>query len=292
MNVGLKITAKTRVVGILGHPVHHSLSPIMHNAAFESLGLDYRYFAFDVKPEMLRRAVEGLRALQMAGVNVTVPHKEKVIRYVDQLSPEARLMGAVNTIENRDGQLIGHNTDGMGFIMAFQEAFGQSVEGKRALLLGAGGAARAVAIQLVSQGVSEMIIANRTYVRARRLVKAITESFPGASALAIRLQGESLAKICLRADMLINATSTGLMADSSLKFLPSIFRSSMLVCDLTYNPPQTPFLKMAAEAGCKTMNGVGMLLHQGALAFRIWLGQEAPLSVMRAALEQALKRNE
>ena len=284
----MKITAKTRIVGILGHPVHHSLSPIMHNAAFESLGLDYRYFAFDVKPEMLRRAVEGLRALQMVGVNVTVPHKEKVIRYLDQLSSDARLMGAVNTIENREGQLIGHNTDGMGFIRAFQDAFGQSVEGKQALLLGAGGAARAVAIQLVSQGISEMIIANRTYAHARRLVKTITESFPGATTLAIRLQGESLAKICLRADILINATSTGLTVDSSLNISPSVFRPSMRVCDLTYNPPHTPFLKMAAGAGCKTMNGVGMLLHQGALAFRIWLGQEAPLSVMRTALEQAL----
>jgi shikimate dehydrogenase len=291
MNVHLKITAKTRVVGVFGHPVHHSLSPPMHNAAFEALGLDYRYFAFDVRPEMLRRAVEGLRALQMVGVNVTIPHKEKVIRYLDQLSPEARLMGAVNTIENRDGQLIGHNTDGMGFILAFQEAFGQPVEGRRVLLLGAGGAARAVAIQLMSHGVSEMIIANRTYVRARRLVKAITENFPGASALAIRLQGESLKKFCLRADLLINATSTGLMADSSLNFSPSIFRSSMLVCDLTYNPPQTPFLKMAASADCKTMNGVGMLLHQGALAFRIWTGREAPLSVMRAALEQAIEEH-
>jgi len=290
MNVGLKITAKTRVVGIFGHPVHHSLSPIMHNAAFESLGLDYQYFAFDVRPEMLRRAVEGLRALQMVGVNVTVPHKEKVIRYLDQLSPEARLMGAVNTIENRGGQLIGHNTDGMGFIMAFQDTFGQSVKGKRTLLLGAGGAARAVAIQMVSQGVSEMIIANRTYARARKLVKAITEIFPGASALAIRLQGESLAKICLRADILIHATSAGLMLDSLLNILPTSFRPSMLVCDLTYNPPHTPFLKMAAKAGCKTMNGVGMLLYQGTLAFRIWTGQEAPLSVMRTALEQAIQQ--
>jgi shikimate dehydrogenase len=284
----MRITAKTKIVGIFGHPVHHSLSPIMHNAAFESLGLDYRYFAFDVRPEMLRRAVEALRALQIVGVNVTVPHKEKVIRYLDQLSPEARLMGAVNTIEHREGHLIGHNTDGIGFIKAFQEAFGVSVEGKRALLLGAGGGARAVAMQLVSQGASEVIIANRTYARARRLVKAIVESFPGTSALAIRLQSETLEKICSRADILINATSSGLMSDRPLAITPAAFRPSMLVCDLSYNPPLTPYLKMAMQAGCKTMNGVGMLLHQGALAFRIWSGQEAPLSMMRAALDQAI----
>ncbi len=286
----MKITAKTKIVGILGHPVSHSFSPIMHNAAFESLGLDYRYFAFDVAPEMLRRAVEGLRALQLAGVNVTVPYKEKVIRYLDQLSPDARLIGAVNTIQHREGQLIGHNTDGLGFILAFQETFGLSVEGKRALLLGAGGAARAVAMQLVSQGVSEVIIANRTYARARRLVKAILENFPGVTALAIRLQSESLAKICTRADILINATTTGWMSGSHQAMAPTAFRPSMMVCDLTYHPPATPFLKMASHAGCKTMNGVGMLLHQGALAFRIWSGQEAPLSVMRAALEQAIQQ--
>ncbi len=286
----MKITAKTKIVGIFGHPVHHSLSPIMHNAAFESLGLDYQYFAFEVAPEMLRRAVEGLRALQLAGVNVTVPYKEKVIRYVDQLSPEARLIGAVNTIEHREGQLIGHNTDGLGFIQAFQETFKSSVAGKRVLFLGAGGASRAVAMQLVSQGVSEVIIVNRTYARARRLVKSILENFPGASALAIRLQTESLAKIGARADILINATTTGWMSDNPQAIAPIAFKSSMLVCDLTYNPPTPPFLKMASHAGCKTMNGVGMLLHQGALAFRIWTGQEAPLSVMRAALEKTLQQ--
>jgi shikimate dehydrogenase len=286
----MKITAKTKIVGIFGHPVHHSLSPMIHNAAFESLGLDYRYLAFDVAPEMLRKAVEGLRAMQLTGVNVTVPHKEKVIRYLDQLSPEARLIGAVNTIEHREGRLIGHNTDGLGFIQAFQEDFGLSVEGKRALFLGAGGAARAVAMQLVSQGVSEVIIANRTYARARRLVQSILENFPGASALAIRLQTDSLAKICARADILINATTMGSVFDSPQPIAPIGFRSSMLVCDLTYNPPVTPFLKMASDAGCKTMNGVGMLLHQGTLAFRIWTGQEAPLSVMRAALEKAIQQ--
>ena len=284
----MTITGITKIVGIFGHPIHQSLSPIMHNAAFEALGLDYKYLAFDVKPEMLRKGVEAIKALQILGVNVTLPHKEKVVRYLDQLSPEARLIGAVNTIEYREGHLIGHNTDGLGFIRAFQETFGLSVEGKRVLLLGAGGAARAVAMQLVGEGVSEVIIANRTYARARRVVKAIGESFPGTSALAIRLQSESLEKICSRADILINATSIGMVSDKPLPIGPMVFRPSMLICDLAYNPPFTPFLKMASQAGCKTMNGVGMLLHQGAQAFRIWLGQEAPLSIMRAALEQVL----
>lgn len=284
----MTITGKTKIVGIFGHPIHQSLSPIMHNAAFDALELDSRYLAFDVRPEMLRKAVEALRALQLVGVNVTLPHKEKVVRYLDELSPEARLIGAVNTIENREGHLSGHNTDGIGFIKAFQETFGQSVEGKRVLLLGAGGSARAIAMQLVNQRVSEIIIANRTYARARKLVKAIGESFPGSSALAIRLQGESLVKICSRADILINATSTGLMQEKPFAIEAKVFRPNMLICDLTYNPPLTAFLEMASQAGCKTMNGVGMLLHQGALAFRVWFGQEPPLSVMQAALERAL----
>lgn len=285
----MRISGKTQIVGILGHPIHHSLSPIMHNAAFEALGLDYCYLAFDVKPELLRKGVEAIVALQMVGVNVTIPHKEKVLRYLDELSPEARLIGAVNTIEHREGRLFGHNTDGMGFIRSFQEAFGESVEGKRVLLLGAGGAARAVAIQLVSQGVSEIIVANRTYIRARRLVKAIGEHFPQTSALAIRLQPESLEKICQRMDILINSIPSGLTPDEPVLLSPKSFRSETLICDLNYNPPATPFLKMASEAGCKTVNGLGMLLHQGALAFKIWLGREAPLSVMRAALEKALR---
>jgi shikimate dehydrogenase len=145
-------------------------------------------------------------------------------------------------------------------------------------------------MQLVSQGVSEVIISNRTYARARRLVQSILENFPATSALAIRLQTESLAKICARADILINATTTAWMSESFQAIAPIAFRSSMMVCDLTYNPPVTPFLKIASHTGCKTMNGVGMLLHQGALAFRIWSGQQAPLSVMRAALEKAIQQ--
>jgi shikimate dehydrogenase len=199
-------------------------------------------------------------------------------------------MGAVNTIENRNGQLIGHNTDGMGFMRAFQDGFSHVVKGSRVLLLGAGGAARAVATQMATDGISEIVIANRTYGRARRLVKTLMENFPNISALAIRMPGESLKKISLRADILIDATSSGLIFDNTLNISSVTFRPSMLVCDLTYNPPTTPFLKIAKEAGCKTMNGVGMLLHQGALAFQIWTGQEAPLSVMRKALEEGLQQ--
>ena len=260
----------------------------MHNAAFEALGLDYRYLAFDVRPEMLRKGVEAIRALQIAGVNITVPHKEKVIRYLDQLSPEARRIGAVNAIEYRDGQLIGHNTDGVGFIKSFRERFGHSVRGKRVLILGAGGAARAVGMQLAAQGAAEVVIANRTYARARKLVKAIQENFPAVSGLAIRLQQiEPLEKICSRADILINATSIGMSGEQP--FLgAALFRPSLLICDLIYNPPVTPLLEEAARAGCQTLNGLGMLLHQGSLAFDIWLKREPPLSVMRAALEKAL----
>lgn len=284
----MKITGRTKIVGIFGHPVGHTFSPAMHNAAFEALGLDYRYLAFDVRPELLRKAVEAIRALGLSGVNVTVPHKEKVVRYLDQLSPDARRIGAVNTIEHREGQLIGHNTDGIGFIRSFQEQFGRSVEASRVLLLGAGGAARAVGMQLAAQGAAEIIIANRTYSRARRLVKAISEHFPSASALAIRLQPkESLEKICARSDVLINATASGMRREAPL-LGPKAFHPGLLVCDLIYNPPATPLLEAAARAGCRTLNGLGMLLYQGALAFEIWVRAEPSLPAMREALEKSL----
>ncbi len=285
------ISAKTRVLGIIGHPIHHSLSPAMHNAALQSLGLDYRYMAFDVAPAALRRAVESIRALNFGGVNVTVPHKEKVIRYLDQLSPAARLIGAVNTIEHRDGRLIGHNTDGEGFMRAFRETFKESLRQKRVLLLGSGGAARAVTMSMGAEGIAEIIIANRTYSRARRLVKAISEAFPSLSTLAIRLDPDSMEKISGRADVIVNAISGGMVSDVELPMTQDLLRPSMAVCDLTYNPPLTPFLISAQEVGCPIMDGRGMLLYQGAIAFRIWTRVEPPIPLMRQALEKALSES-
>ncbi len=222
---------------------------------------------------------------------MTVPHKEKVIRYLDQLSPAARLIGAVNTIEHRDGRLIGHNTDGEGFMRAFRETFKESLRQKRVLLLGSGGAARAVTMSMGAEGIAEIIIANRTYSRARRLVKAISEAFPSLSTLAIRLDPDSMEKISGRADVIVNAISGGMVSDVELPMTQDLLRPSMAVCDLTYNPPLTPFLISAQEVGCPIMDGRGMLLYQGAIAFRIWTGVEPPIPLMRQALEKALSES-
>ena len=171
----MKITGKTKIVGIFGYPIEHTFSPLMHNAAFSALGLDYCYIPFEVQPKDLKSAVEGIRALNIRGVNITVPHKEAVIKYLDELSKEAKLIGAVNTIENRGGKLIGHNTDGRGFIKSLWDDAKTRVKGKSVLLVGAGGAGKGIAVSCALEGASEIIIANRTIKKADELVRYLKE---------------------------------------------------------------------------------------------------------------------
>lgn len=288
------ISGKTRVCGIFGHPVEHSFSPAMHNAAFQAAGLDYVYVPLPVQPENLRAAVEAVRALGLAGVNVTIPHKEAVLPLLDELSEEAGLTGAVNTIVNRSGRLLGDNTDGRGFLRSLQEGAGFSPAGRSALLLGSGGAARAVALQLALAGAGRLRLTNRSRKRAEELagyIEAKTRLKP--EVLDWPAEGETLPEEALRgADLVVQGTPLGMHpAVSEAPPLPyGSFRPGQVACDLVYNPVETQFLQRAGRAGAVTVDGLGMLLYQGALAYELWTGTTAPVEVMRKALEEVLNK--
>lgn len=290
-----EISGQTKVCGIFGCPVGHSLSPAMHNDAFEALELDYIYVPFPVVPGKLPQAVEAVRALEMAGVNVTVPHKEAVLPLLDELSEAAVLIGAVNTIVNRSGRLYGDNTDGRGFLSALEVGADFLPAGKTALVLGAGGAARAVAVQLALAGARRLIIANRTPGRALELasflnkktgVETAAAPWPGSRDKGFGLS-ISLEEAVASASLIVQATSLGLQHDADWSGLPfDRMRPEQVACDLVYKPIETSFLKAVRQTGVIVINGLGMLLYQGVLAFEMWTGAAAPVSVMQNALNK------
>lgn len=286
------ISGKTRVCGIFGYPVEHSFSPAMQNQAFRATGLDYVYVPFPVKPGGLPAAVSAIKDLGLAGVNVTIPHKEPVLPLLDKLTREAELTGAVNTIVNQSGHLLGDNTDGRGFLRSLQEEAGFDPAGKTVLLLGAGGAARAVAVQLGLAGAATIFITNRSKGRAEEVASFVTE-MTGAGTIVLdwpvtggTLPGEALQA----AQLVVQATPLG-MYPKTTEAVPlsyELFRPGQVVCDIVYNPVKTRFLKEAGQSGAKVVDGLGMLLYQGALAFELWTGVAAPVQVMRKALEEVL----
>ncbi len=267
------ISGKTKVLGLLGYPVEHSLSPAMHNAAFEHIGLDCCYVTFPVKPGFLKDAVRSVRALNLAGVNVTVPHKEKVIPFIDKVDNEAAFIGAVNTIVNRGEKLIGYNTDGRGFMMLLSEAR-ISVKNKNVLIVGAGGASRAIGFYLAKRA-SALFIYDIDRKKAVKLVKELRKT----SSKVFSAKGiNSLDKY----DIIINATPLGLRKNDPVPVNVSLLKRGHVVCDLIYK--KTKLLDMAAKKGCRTLDGLGMLLWQGAFAFELWTGKKPPIEVMRRAL--------
>lgn len=274
------ISGRTRVVGIIGDPVAHSRSPAMHNAAFAALGLDFVYVPFAVRAADLGDAVRAVRALGLVGVNVTVPHKEGVLRHLDEISERARAVGAVNTIVNRGGRLCGDNTDVTGFLAALRHA-GMRVRGRRAVVVGAGGSARAVVAALCGAGAASVTIANRTRPRAVRLARRL-----GGGATAIDATGlPALAREeTLRGShLVVNTTSVGLRGE---RFPPLAFAATAPGClffDLIYGR-STDFLVRAESARRRTCDGAELLVRQGAAAFRLWTGRAAPMDVMRQAL--------
>lgn len=287
------ISGRTRVCGIFGHPVEHSFSPAMHNVAFNAVGLDYTYVPFPVTPGSLPAAVAAVKALGLAGVNVTIPHKEAVLPLLDEISEEAGLIGAVNTIVNRSGRLYGDNTDGRGFLRSIKEKAGFTPAGKTALILGAGGAARAVAVQLALSGARRLLLANRSEKRAGELADFIAgksgvnvEVIPWPNKEFDELPGEALQG----ADLVVQTTPLGMHPnDSETVPLPfDRFRPGQVACDLVYNPVETRFLQKAGLAGATVVDGLGMLLYQGVLAFELWTGVSAPVEVMREALLKAV----
>jgi shikimate dehydrogenase len=284
------INAATRLCAVFGSPIAHSASPAMHNAAFAHLGLNWRYLAFEVDPKRLRAAIEGAKAMNFAGINLTVPHKLLAVKMMDQLDESANKWGAVNTIKfDRDSgrmpgplttRAIGFNTDADAIVAALREDLKLPLRGARILLLGAGGAGRTAALKLAAENVAELFLVNRTLNKAVKIAREINKLFPSVSVSA----GFPKAKV----DLILNATSLGLKANdpSPLDEKQFSFNQTRAVFDMIYRPAETKLLKAAKKAGCRTANGLGMLLHQGAKAFEIWTGKPAPLDVMRRALEQ------
>lgn len=283
----MKITGKTKVIGIIGWPVSHSLSPVMHNAAFNHLGLDFCYVPFAIKAEHLHLAMEAVPALNIAGLNVTVPYKESVLKYVSELSEEAIMIGAVNTIKMENNRLTGYNTDGIGFTASLREA-GNPVGENVLLILGSGGSAKAVAFQSAAEGAKEIIIANRTVNKAVALRNRIKEYFPLTNITVIGTGFNELKRVMDKVDTVVNTTSVGLDGGDTSPVPMELLHNGLFICDLIYNPAETTLLKYAKELGCRFINGLGMLVFQGAASFRIWTGVEPPVEVMRRAVEDAL----
>ena len=281
----LNINGQTKFVGLIGYPVEHSLSPAMHNSAFAALNLNWCYVPLPVHPERLGEAVAGLRAMSFVGANVTVPNKEAVMSYLDEVTPEAQAIGAVNTIVMREGKSIGHNTDWQGFLTALSEG-GFDPRGRRAVVLGAGGAARAVVYALAHAG-AQVTVLNRTLARAQALVQGSSPLFPS---LPLTLQ--TLKEQTTEAHLLVNATPVGTWPEVGKSIWPEdlAFPSHLTVFDLVYNPRQTKLLRQARAAGAKAVGGLGMLVHQGAVAFELWTGEKAPVETMYEAANKTLGR--
>ncbi len=282
-----RITGATKAIAILGDPVHHSLSPVIHNAAFAAAGLDYCYLALEVRAEDIEIAVRGLRAAHYAGITLTAPHKQSVIPLLDGLTVEARAIGAVNTVVDKDGKWIGTNTDATGFRSLLQ-LNGLYQKGMKAVLMGSGGAARA-AFYVLGQVAGEVVICNRTVERAEQLIQSLSPYIGECSVRALPLTVEILTAELGDADLLVNTTSVGMSPHGEDCPLPVGVElpARCGVADVIYSPPKTRLLQRAEEAGCKWVSGHDMLLYQAVDSFKFWTGVDPDLRVMDQALQSA-----
>ena len=290
LDTAVDINGETQIVGVIGWPVGHSLSPAMHNAAFKHLGLNWAYVAFEMPPDRLKQAIGGLRGLQMRGLNVTIPHKAGVVEYLDEVSETAQILHAVNTITNGAGHQTGDNTDGPGFLRSLAEQ-DEEVAGKKVVLIGAGGAARAGGLALAQADVAELTILNRTVPRARQLATMVTQHSSLSSVLA---SGLDTPEVVRGADIVVDCTPVGMHPHEDVPpVVPADWlKRHQLVCDLTYNPRETVLLAAARRGGARPLDGTGMLVHQGAIAFELWTGQDAPVAIMRQALLEGLDKSQ
>lgn len=283
----IPITGHTRLTALLGSPVAHSISPLMHNEAFQLLDLDYTYLCFEVNEETLPAAVDGLKACGIRGFNLTMPNKNKIVELLDELSPAARLIGAVNTVVNEDGHLTGYNTDGVGYMQAVKDA-GYDITGKTITIMGAGGAATAICAQAALDGVEKIHIfareTSRFWDRTQKLAENINSTLPCKAVLHENKDTAALAQAISESALLLNATSVGMAPNTEGTIIEdtSLYHPDLIVSDVIYNPRETRFLKEAREAGCRTFNGMYMLLYQGAEAFRLWTGKEMPVKEIKA----------
>ncbi len=278
---------KKELVGVFGHPVAENPTVVMLEAAFEAMELNWQYLTIEVLPEHLPDAIQGLRAMQLQGINLTIPHKVAVLALLDEVAEDAALMGAVNTVRREGQRLIGENTDGKGFLRALRDDGKVDPKGKRIVVLGAGGAARAMTVELALAGAAEITVVNRSTPRGEDLVTLLNEKTEISSRYVSWDKSYALPD---ETDVLVNATSIGLYpnVDARPDLVYESILPAMTVCDVIPNPPETPFLAAAKARGAKTLNGLGMLVYQGAIGFNMWTGQEAPVEVMFEALEKAL----
>jgi len=271
------------LVGVFGHPVAENPTGVMQEAGFDALGLRWRYLTIDIAPGKLADAIQAMRVFNMQGVNLTIPYKVEVLRYLDKIAPDAQLIGAVNTVWRQGERYIGANTDGKGFLRSLREDASVDPAGRRAVILGAGGAARAIAVELALAGVSHIVIVNRTRERGEELVQHLNAQTPVTAEYA---PWDATYVIPDRTDFVINATSIALYpnVDDAPDIDYDSIHAQHLVCDVIPNPPRTPFLRRAADRGARTLDGLGMLVYQGPIAFEMWTGEPAPVDAMKEAL--------
>lgn len=280
----MNIKGSTNIVGLIGHPVEHSFSPPMHNAAFKKLGMDYAYVAFDVGSQNLKSAIEGAKSLGIKGLNVTIPHKIEVMKYLDEIDEVASLIGAVNTIDFKD--LKGYNTDGIGAVRAIEEV--TSIKDKNVVIAGAGGASRAISFYIAKYGADKLTILNRNVAKAQKLAGDVADSN-----LISDVGSDSISEISsylADADILVNTTPVGMHPNVNDTPVASAseMHGDLVVFDAVYNPNETVLLKEAIKAGAKPVYGIKMLLYQGAESFKIWTGRDAPVDAMEDALRKTI----
>ena len=283
-----RIKGTTGLMALIGSPVGHSGSPAMYNFSFRYHNLDYAYMAFDIKEDQVPAALDAIRLFKMRGANVTMPCKNEVAKHMDELSPAARIIGAVNTIVNEDGKLVGHITDGIGFMQSLKDN-DIDVIGKKMTIAGAGGAATAIEIQAALDGVKEISIFNihdKFWENAEATVKKINERTNCKATLYDLDDKEKLREEMADSYIFVNGTGVGMKPLEGMSVVPdkSFFRPELIVVDVPYSPLETKMRSMAKEVGCKTMNGLGMMLFQGAAAFKLWTGKDMPIEHMKEVL--------
>jgi shikimate dehydrogenase len=290
------INGRYRLTGLLGYPLKSSRSPRMHNISFSALGLEYAYLAFEIEDGHLEEALNAMKALHAQGFNVTMPHKQKVLAYLDEVDPAARMIGAVNTVFNDNGRLVGYNTDGKGFVKGLSEE-GFDLSGKRVVLVGAGGAGRAVGIQVALSGITAMTVFDVEADKVSELLETIHENIPTVTANGDVYNEAALVEAIQQADILIDCTPLGMdkvvttadgkeenLIEQAILTNSDALRPDLFVAHIVYIPLETKLIRMAKEAGCKTMNGIPMMIWQGAEAFEIWTGQQMPVDVVKKDL--------
>jgi len=283
----MNLSGHTKPFAVLGHPIGHTLSPVMHNASIQALEFDGIYLALDVHPARLMEVLPAMQTMGFGGVNLTVPHKEIAFHGLEKLDDSALLFGAANTVEFTDGGMVGHNTDGYGFVKALEEAFGKSVEDDAVFVLGCGGAGRAIALQSAVKGAKTLVLADIDADRVRRLKDEIIGLTPKVEVVEALCDCEKV-ELCRACDLVVQASPVGMKEGDPSLLPPEAFHEGQRAFDLIYMYPETAFLTTAREAGAGIANGLGMLLHQGARAFEIWTGTEPDVPAMRQALEEAV----